>query len=444
MRLRHIGDINSGSTRFEQMIGRNQPLAEPEETEPKRFDDFDLCLGDMMRGERATMGKSLLDVQRDLKIKATYIAAIENADISAFETPGFIAGYVRSYARYLKMDPEWAYQTFCREADYTPQTGFDPVGSMGSGPKGSVPIATPHISDSIFESAVLGGPRNDSFFSRIEPGAIGSSLVLLALIAAIGYGGWAVFREIQQVQVTPVEQVPGVAAAVDPLDSATAAVEVSSDLPNFSATRPEAFDRLYRPEALDVPVMVARDGPIATIDPSRSGVLPHEEHPYDRLVAGTPSSGELPIGPEDAVTQQVLDAMAMGPSLPDRPQPKVLAENAPEVMLVAVRDAWIRVRAADGSTIYERTMSAGDTYVLPQTENPATLRTGAAGSVYFMVNGEAHGPAGGAGQVVDNIALDASLLSESYAKVDPTVDGDGQRAVEVAEAALAVQEDPQN
>ncbi len=61
-----------------------------------------------MRGERATMGKTLLDVQRELKIKAAYIAAIENADPSAFETPGFIAGYVRSYARYLGMDPEWA------------------------------------------------------------------------------------------------------------------------------------------------------------------------------------------------------------------------------------------------------------------------------------------------------------------------------------------------
>ncbi len=59
-----------------------------------------------MRGERATMGKSLLDVQRELRIKAAYIAAIENRDPSAFDTPGFIAGYVRSYARYLGMDPD--------------------------------------------------------------------------------------------------------------------------------------------------------------------------------------------------------------------------------------------------------------------------------------------------------------------------------------------------
>src|SRR5690606_39053550 len=80
---------------------------------PKGFDDYDLRLGDLMRGERATMGKSLLDVQRELKIKATFIAAIENADTSAFETPGFVAGYVRSYARYLGMEPDAAYAQFC-------------------------------------------------------------------------------------------------------------------------------------------------------------------------------------------------------------------------------------------------------------------------------------------------------------------------------------------
>ena len=34
------------------------------------FDDFDICLGDIMRGERATLGKSLVDVQKELKINA--------------------------------------------------------------------------------------------------------------------------------------------------------------------------------------------------------------------------------------------------------------------------------------------------------------------------------------------------------------------------------------
>jgi hypothetical protein len=89
-------------------------------------DDFGISLGDMMRGERASMGKSLLDVQKELKIKAAYIAAIENADASAFETPGFISGYVRSYARYLDMDPDDTFKKFIDES------GYRPVGEQGT------------------------------------------------------------------------------------------------------------------------------------------------------------------------------------------------------------------------------------------------------------------------------------------------------------------------
>jgi cytoskeletal protein RodZ len=36
-----------------------------------------------------------------LRIKADYVAAIENADPSVFPNPSFVPGYVRAYARYL-------------------------------------------------------------------------------------------------------------------------------------------------------------------------------------------------------------------------------------------------------------------------------------------------------------------------------------------------------
>ena len=43
---------------------------------PKGFDDYEVRLGDLLRGERATLGKSLMDVQRELRINATYNAAL--------------------------------------------------------------------------------------------------------------------------------------------------------------------------------------------------------------------------------------------------------------------------------------------------------------------------------------------------------------------------------
>jgi Uncharacterized protein conserved in bacteria len=111
------------------MIGRWSKPPVEELEHPRGFDDFELKLGDIMRGERATIGKSLLDVQRELKIKATYIAAIENADPSVFETQGFIAGYVRSYARYLDLDPDWAFSRFCQESGFAVVHGMSPQAS---------------------------------------------------------------------------------------------------------------------------------------------------------------------------------------------------------------------------------------------------------------------------------------------------------------------------
>src|SRR6056297_1806279 len=117
------------------MIGRKSPKLsqDADNVKPRGFDDFELRLGDLMRGERATLGKSLLDVQRELRIRANYIAAIENADPSAFDTPGFIAGYVRSYARYLGMDPEEVFAGFCAESGFVTAHGMSAEASSLKG-----------------------------------------------------------------------------------------------------------------------------------------------------------------------------------------------------------------------------------------------------------------------------------------------------------------------
>ncbi|MEO0913720.1 MAG: helix-turn-helix transcriptional regulator, partial [Pseudomonadota bacterium] len=87
--------------------------------EIRGFDSFEIRLGDELRGERATLGKSLLDVQRDLRIKAAYIAAIENCDTDVFPNKGFVAGYVRSYARYLGLEPEDVFERFSAESGFS-------------------------------------------------------------------------------------------------------------------------------------------------------------------------------------------------------------------------------------------------------------------------------------------------------------------------------------
>jgi len=413
------------------MIGRGfRRNKATEGVEAKGFDAFELRLGDLMRGERATMGKSLLDVQRELKIKAAYIAAIENADPTAFDTPGFIAGYVRSYARYLNMDPDWAFDTFCRESGFATAHGMSAAASSVK-PTREERLAANGIGKDIFSSSATPFiPAGERFMSGIEPRAIGSVMVLVALISGLGYGGWTLLREVQKVQFAPVEQAPTVVAQVDPLAGATRAdTAIVDDLSGFVAPSPEALDRLYRPEALDVPVLVARDGPISTLDPASRGILAAggaREATPERLTADA-SVAFGPLAPDAAVdgVAEVLQEVVSGVQVTTGP--------APDVQLVAVRPAWVRVQSADGSVIFEGILNAGDSFDVPATEEPARLRVGESGALYFAVNGTHYGPVGPSGMVTSNVALSAAELTAAYSVADLTQDSDLAEIVNVAE-----------
>ncbi|MGR3758895.1 helix-turn-helix domain-containing protein [Roseobacteraceae bacterium NS-SX3] len=368
--------------------------------EPKSFDDFELKLGDIMRGERATMGKSLLDVQRELRIKASYIAAIENSDPSAFDTPGFIAGYVRSYARYLGMNPDDAFEAFCQESGFSVAHGMSSEAS--SRKKGAAPALSGGGlgSDPFTSPSTPFVPASGGMFTHVEPRAIGSLMVLAALVCGIGYGGWAVLKQVQQVQLAPVDQTPAVLAELDPLDSARAA---PADAQNDPAA--EALDRLYRPQALDVPVLAARDAPISTLDPRTFGNFATPEMPSLQLAeASLPDDTSVGL---------------IGPLLPEGPQmPQVVEPAAPSVQMVAVRPSWVRVTAADGSVIFESIMDAGQTFDVPLTEGAPTLRTGESSAIYFAVNGQHYGPVGERGQVTKNIELSVDGVTGRFEVAD--------------------------
>ena len=503
----------------------------PEDSARRSFDDFDLRLGDMMRGERATMGKSLLDVQRELRIRASYIAAIENCDPSAFDTPGFIAGYVRSYARYLNMDPEDAFAQFCAESGFTVAHGMSEKASSVRKPvvSAAMPAGT---RDPLADPRIPFTARDASVWSRIEPGAIGSVMVLLLLIGGIGYGGWSVLQEVQRVQVAPVDQTPLVYSELDPLQSAMApsvdpTLEDDGVAGVFTPPSRDFYDRLQRPEALDRPVLVARDGPISTLDPDRGGAyaqfgaapsLPSvDQSPAPLRIADFPVSvlavrpvfvritgedgialesgilnggdrfdlpadagtaaievgvadaiyfavGEQVFGPvdgdtlrqgdvtltQDAVRQQfarvepgsvpglsqmmerrfadlglgadpLADAIAAatGSAL----GPRVTADAPEGVTIVATETAWVRVRTASGTTLFEATMEAGETYTVPPTETPPTIRAGNASAVYFAVAGQTYGPYSTfnpvRGSVQDGLALSADTVVADMAATDP-------------------------
>jgi hypothetical protein len=230
---------------------------------------------------------------------------------------------------------------------------------------------------------------------------------------------------VQRVQLTPVDQPPGVVASVDPLAPAPTMVLPGGTGPvedvTADATVPparDALDRLYG-DALELPVVVARDGPIAGIDPRTVGV-----------VAASDPVAARAADLDTALTQALGQVGVQG----DGTSVQVSAPP-PEVLIFAVRPSWVRVQAADDTVLFEKILDAGERYVIPRTDAPARLRAGNAGSLYFGVNGQTLGPAGQGPSVVRDVELSVTALTGRFQLADVAADADLAQHIALAQAA---------
>jgi cytoskeleton protein RodZ len=85
------------------------------------------ALGEEFRRAREARGQTISDVAERLHIRSVYLTAIEDEDWAAIGAPVYIRGFMRTYARYLGLDPEAA---VARLADSAPI----PAGRSSSSP----------------------------------------------------------------------------------------------------------------------------------------------------------------------------------------------------------------------------------------------------------------------------------------------------------------------
>ena len=261
-----------------------------EDFEPLRgYDSYVVTLGDVLRGERITLNKTVEQAAADLRIKPSYVLAIENGNLSAFELPVLVGGLVRSYARYLGLDPEVTYRKFCQETGFSHQVA-DPfaVKDQKNRDRNFQPEGRrmPSSRDSLVNRSTLslGFIRPRQFWQDFSVSAVFNMGVLVLIIAGLAYGGWKVLREIQQVRMVPIDEtrvangdlITSLWFTTEDGNSASGlGEEVADNTVHGAVQHPDAtgLGRSYRPQILDYPVMEPRDGPIASIDPDSFGTL---------------------------------------------------------------------------------------------------------------------------------------------------------------------------
>jgi cytoskeleton protein RodZ len=393
------------------------------------YDEYEVTLGDEMRGERASLGRTLVDAENDLRIKANVIRAIEDCDLDGFPNDSVVAGYVRSYARYLGLDAEDCYQRFCAESGFR-----RPVSALGGFAHSGSFDRSAHnggLQDIVAAGAALGTGLTQSRFAvrsgpvrmsaRISLGGLTSVFAMLGLIIGLGYGGYGLLQDIQRVRVAPLPEAPEVVVEAPTIN----APSIEGGLlrrPDAEAYDGDGALANAAPADLLPPPLPPRDGPISAIDPATSGVFrdgPRGSEQMSSTGASKVSAGDTAVFPRPTDPVPVVAAIPSGP---------------PTILVHATDTAWIRVNDGDAAIIFEGTLAAGSQFEIPARVTAPLLRTGNAGAVYVLVGDAAYGPVGGSGRIVSNLSLLAgdieTLVPEASADAIGTVPGEhpSQRA----------------
>jgi cytoskeleton protein RodZ len=310
--------------------------------------------GDVLRQQRKALGLDLADVAAALRIKPAYLAAIEVGHPDQLPGHTYAIGFMRAYADHLGLDSGEILRRFKQES-----TAF------ARKPDLSFPMP-------------LG--------ERSVPGA---GMLLVALILALcGYGTWYYLSTGERSRPEQVAKVPAELL-----------------LPKLEQ-RPKDLTVSHSMEALAAaPVTASAEDPSDTASAaSASAGLPATAAipTSSRTLTKPAAASGLPPDALEDVTQTAVIARVPQSS-------SGAADASTRIVIRAIADSWVQIRDASQSILLGRVLKAGESYDVPDRPG-LSMRTGNAGGLNIMVDGNPAPPIGRMGAVRRNVALEPQTL----------------------------------
>jgi cytoskeletal protein RodZ len=413
------------------------------------------AVGTLLRQARERNGLSLAAAAQQLRIRDSYLRAIEEGNFRALPGATYAVGFLRSYADHLGLDPQEIVRRFREEVE-----------ELG------------RRTQLVFPSVPAEG--------KIPGGAI---LMIAAVVALVGYGGWYFLSErdtsIAEIaptvpagtQEAPAEEQAAIvaegsavspaaiepAAATTDLDSAVAqavaaaaptatgaeaavpsAVEtsggadtaVSPETPSSTAESASATTDAVAPPMPEGgtdetaspagELASAEDADLVPETPSEVAAAEtatgEAAMPSDGGAAAVPPEAERHVA-EEAATSDVASATDV---IPPAPEPPSATEDLPQgqqygvtnadarVVLVATQEAWVQIKKSSGEEVWTKVLRPGDSFMVPN-EPGLMLATGNAGGLRVMVDGRPTAALGPIGVVRRGILLDPQRLIDGTA-----------------------------
>lgn len=318
-------------------------------------------VGSVLREARQARGEDLYAVAETLRIKPSYLFALEEGDLSM--TPGrpYALGFLRTYADHLGFDGGEVVRLVKETLD-------------GAPPEPELVVPQPAREDR--------RPR-------------GLFVAASILLAGLFYGSWHMLGRDQPV-LERVAAVPGEIGRMA-ADLLGGPPTLPAPPPQRVAATPEPPPQLASsPTAPDLGGLQALVAP----EPVEAADTP----PPRPLTAGDSTAAqaaERPRPPGEVSPATLLAALDAERTRPGR---DAAAPAEGRVVLIARDSAWVQIRSASRDYVRTRTLEPGERLVLPERDDLA-LWTGNAGGIEVVVEGRSLGVLGETGKVVRDVPL---------------------------------------
>jgi cytoskeleton protein RodZ len=301
-----------------------------------------------LKAARERVGLSIQDVASRLRIRPTYLEALEDGKIAALPASAYALAFVRTYAGALGLDAEEMVRRFRTEAaefNRRPQLDF--------------PVPMP------------------------ERGLPTGAVVLLGLVLMVGaYAGWYRLSGEGRLPAEAVSAVPERLASL-----AEQAVPAPSEAADAT---PAAAPRIVlgEPGAPDTSAYPAP--PVMAISPTSA------------------AAAQLPPRPAPGPVDSMLTPPA-AEATAEVGRPDVGRSDVGRILLRAAADSWLMVKDRAGTVLLNRVLKAGETWPVP-ARGDLMLTTGNAGGTEILVDGVNTAGLGGNGAVRRDLPLDAEQI----------------------------------
>ena len=329
-----------------------------------------LPVGQALRAQREQLGWSLPDVAAWLRIRLSYLEALESGQVAKLPGSAYALGFLRAYSGALGLDADDMSRRFRGETK-----------DVNRKPELSFPAPVP------------------------ERGVPAGAIVLLGVLVVAGaYVGWYEFtghehRQVHAVPPVPPALLPYAGGSTSPSPQVATVMPGSGQIPSTSLAAPAA---LPHPAASAAP-------PAGSSAPATAGAV---APPAASAAAPLPQAGPTAPAPAPADTAPAPVAPAPPAVPPVAPVTATPATLPGQVTLRAVATSWVQVRQAGGKVIFDHVLQPGDTWAVPADAGAVTLTTGNAGGLTLAADGIVTPPLGRIGGVRRAMTLSAQAIHD--------------------------------